>query len=136
MIAGPGRSWSNPRAAFTTCAPESAKDHFVAIERVVEMGRDSSKVHAANARNRRLRVGCSRSRKRGDDPERLLEFLGKHVPVVTIGQPPGFLSPNVLLCRGREAKASILQRDRSSRRMTSASKSRPALTSSSESLRA
>src|SRR3954452_16150441 len=99
-------------------------------------GRDSSEVYTTNARNRRLRVRRSRTRKGGDDPERLLDILGKQVGVVTIGPPPGFLSPNVLLCSGREAKASILQRERSSRRTTSASTSRPALTSSSESLRA
>src|SRR3954453_9962879 len=124
------------RAAFATCAPQSANDHFVFIECEIEVGVDSSEVYTTNARNRRLRVRRSRTRKGSDDPERLLDILGKQVGVVTIGPPPGFLSPKVLLCSGREAKTSILQRERSSRRTTSASKSRPALTSSSESLRA
>jgi hypothetical protein len=66
----------------------------------------------------------------------LFEFLGEHVAVIAIGQPPGLLSPNVFLCSGCEANAAILQRDRSSRRTTSASTRRPALMSSSESLRA
>jgi hypothetical protein len=56
--------------------------------------------------------------------------------VVTIGQPPGLLSLNVFLRSGCEANAAILQRDRSSRRITSASTRRPALMSSSESFRA
>jgi hypothetical protein len=73
MIAGPGRSWSNPRAAFATCAPESANDHFVFIECVIEVGAESPEVYTTNARNRRLRVGRSRTRKRSDDPERLLD---------------------------------------------------------------
>jgi hypothetical protein len=66
----------------------------------------------------------------------LFEFLGEHVGVVAIGQPPGLLSPNVFLRSGCEANAAILQRDRSSRRITSASTRRPALMSSSESFRA
>src|SRR3954463_5993610 len=102
MIAGSGRGWSNPRAAFATCAPESANDHFVFIECVIEVGAESPEVYTPNPRNRRLRVGRSRTRKRSDDVERLLDFLGKHVGVVTIGPPPRFLSPNVLLCSGRE----------------------------------
>jgi hypothetical protein len=57
-----------------------------------------------NARNRRLTVGRSRTRKRSDDPERLLDFLGKHVGVDTIGPPPGFLSPDVLLCSGMKRR--------------------------------
>ena len=100
------------------------------------MGSDSPKVDAANARNWRLSVEASGPWKRRDDPERLFEFLGEHVQVVTSGQPPGLLPPNVFLRSGREANAPILQRDRSSRRITSASMRRPALMSSSESLRA
>ena len=62
------------------------------------------------------------------------ELLGEDVGVIPIGQPPGLLSPNVFLGSGGEANVPVFQRDRSSRRTTSASISRPALTSSSESL--
>src|SRR5712692_1802190 len=93
---------------------------------------DSPEVEAANAGNGRLRVRGSGAWKRGDDFERLVEFLGEHVGVVAIGQPPGFFCPNMSLRSGREANAAILQRDRSSRRITSASTRRPALMSSSE----
>jgi hypothetical protein len=68
--------------------------------------------------------------------ERLFEFLSEHIGVVAIGQPPGFLSSNVFLRSGCEANAAILQRDRSSRRITSASTRRPALMSPSDSFRA
>jgi hypothetical protein len=100
------------------------------------MDGDSTEVDAANAGNGRLRVEGSGTWKRRDDLERLFEFLGEHVGVVAIGQPPGLLSPNVFLRSGCEANAAILQRDRSSRRITSASTRRPALMSSSESFRA
>jgi len=100
------------------------------------MGCDSPKVDAANARNWRLSVEASGPWKRGDDFERLFELLSEYVQVVAIGQPPGLLPPNVLLRSGCEANASILQRDRSSRRITSASMRRPASMSSSESFRA
>jgi hypothetical protein len=56
--------------------------------------------------------------------------------VIAIGEPPGFLSRNVRLRRGCEVDASILQRERRSRRTTSASTRRPLLTSSSESFSA
>jgi len=100
------------------------------------MDGDSPEVDAANAGNGRLSVEGSGTWKRRDDLERLFEFLGEHVGVVAIGQPPGLLSSNVFLRSGCEANAAILRRDRSSRRITSASTRRPALMSSSESLRA
>ncbi len=126
----------DPRTAFATRTPEGAHDHAGVIERVIKMGVDSPEVHAANTRNRRLRVERSGAWESGDDSERLLEFLGEHVGVVAIGRPPCFLAPNVFLRSGREANAAILQRDRSSRRITSASMRRPALMSSFESFRA
>jgi hypothetical protein len=47
-----GSGWaSNPRAAFATRATESADDHFIVIERVIEVGDDSPEVDAANAGN-------------------------------------------------------------------------------------
>ena len=100
------------------------------------MDGDPPEVDAANAGNGRLSVESSGTRKGRDDLERLFEFLGEHVGVVAIGQPPCLLSPNVSLRSGGEANVAILQRDRSSRRTTSASTSRPALTSSSESFSA
>ncbi len=100
------------------------------------MDDDCSEVDAANAGNGRLSVEGAGAGKHRDDLERLFEFLGEHVGVVAIGQPPGLLSPNVFLRNGCEANAAILQRDRSSRRITSASTRRPALMSSSESFRA
>ena len=121
---------------FTTRAPESTNDHSGVVKRVIEMGIDSSEVDAPNTWNGRLRVERSNSRKRPDDLDRLFEFLSEYVGMVAIGQPPGFLSAEMFLCSGRETNATILQRDRSSRRMTSASTSRPALTSSSDSFRA
>ena len=124
------------RTAFATRTPEGAHDHAGVIECVIEMDGKSPQVDAANAGNWRLRVEGSGARKRRDDLERLFEFLGENVRVVAIGQPPGLLSPNVFLSSRREANVPVFQRERSSRRTTSASKSRPALTSSSESLRA
>lgn len=59
------------------------------------MDGNSPEVDAANARNWGLRVEGSGTWKRRDDLERLFEFLGEHVGVVAIGQPPGLLSPNV-----------------------------------------
>ena len=40
-----------PRTMLATCAPESANDHFVLIERVIEVGGDSPEVQPANAWN-------------------------------------------------------------------------------------
>ena len=97
--------------------PESANDHSGVIERVIEMDGDSPEVDAANAGNGRLSVEGSGTWKRRDDLERLFEFLGEHVGVVAIGQPPGLLSPNVFLRSGCEPNAAVLQRDRSSRRI-------------------
>ena len=124
------------RTAFATGTPEGAHDHAGVIERAIKMGVDSPEVDTANAGNGRLSVQASGPWKRRDDLERLFEFLGEHVGVVAIGQPPGFLAPNVFPRSGREANATILQRERSSRRITSASTRRPALMSSSESFRA
>ena len=126
----------DPRTALATRTPEGAHDHAGVIERVIEMDGDSPEVDAANAGNGRLSVEGSGTWKHRDDLERLFEFLGEHVEVIAIGQPPGLLSPNVFLRSGCEANAAILQRDRSSRRITSASTRRPALMSSSESFRA
>ena len=125
-----------PRTAVATRTPEGAHDHAGVIERVIKMGVDSPEVDTANAGNGRQSVQGSGTWKRRDDLERLFEFLGEHFGVVTIGQPPNLLAMNVFLRCGCEANAAILQRDRSSRRITSASTRRPALTSSSESFRA
>jgi hypothetical protein len=54
------------------------------------------------------------------------ELLREHVRVVALGQPPRRLSSNVVLSSSREANTSILQRDRRSRRITSAA-TRPGL---------
>ena len=126
----------DPRTAFATRTPEGAHDHTGVIERVIEMDGDSPEVDAANAGNGRLSVEGSGTRKGRDDLERLFEFLREHVGVVAIGQPPCFLAPNVFLRSGGELNVPGFQRDRSSRRTTSASISRPALTSSFESLKA
>jgi hypothetical protein len=82
----------DPRTAFATRTPEGAHDHAGVIERVIEMEGDSPEVDATNARNGRLSVQGSGTWKRRDDLERLFEFLGEHVGVVAIGQPPGLLS--------------------------------------------
>ena len=124
------------RTAFAARTPEGADDHADVIERVIEMDGDSPEVDPANAGNGRLSVAGSGTWKCRDDLERLFEFFGEHVGVVAIGQPPRLLSSNVFLRRGCEANAAILQRDRSSRRITSASTRRPVLISSSESVRA
>jgi len=126
----------DPRTAFATRTPEGAHDHAGVIERVIKMDGDSPEVDAANAGDGRLSVEGSGTWKGRDDLERLFEFLGEDVGVVAIGQPPGLLSANVFLRSGCETNAAILQRDRSSRRITSASTRRPALMSSSESFRA
>ena len=92
----------DPRTAFATRTPEGAHDHTGVIERVIEMDGDSPEVDAANAGNGRLSVEGSGTRKGRDDLERLFEFLGEHVGVVAIGQPPCFLAPNVFLRSGGE----------------------------------
>lgn len=112
----------DPRTAFATGTPQGAHDHAGVIERLIEMEADSPEVDATNAGERETERTGFRHWKRRDDLERLFEFLGEHVGVVAIGQPPGLLSPNVFLCSGCEANAAILQRDRSSRRITSASR--------------
>jgi hypothetical protein len=71
------------------------------------MDGDSPKVDAANARNGRLNVDASGAWKRRDDLERVFEFLGEHVGVIAIGQPPGLLSPNVFLGSRREANVPV-----------------------------
>lgn len=91
-----------PRTAFATRTPEGAHDHPGVIERVIEMDGDSPEVDAANAGNGRLSVEGSGTWKRRDDLERLFEFLGEHVGVVAIGQPPCFLAMNVFLRSGGE----------------------------------
>ena len=70
------------------------------------------------------------------DPESLLEFLGEDFGVVAVFKAPGFLSRDVLLGRAGKTDVALFQRKRSSRKIVSASTSRPAFTSWSESLRA
>ena len=70
------------------------------------------------------------------DPESLLEFLGEDFGVVAVLTPPGFLSRDMLLGRAGKTNVPLFQRERSSRKIVSASTSRPAFTSWSESLRA
>jgi hypothetical protein len=60
--------------------------------------------------------------------ESLLEFLGESFRVVAIREPPGLFMCDVLLGRYREANVSLFQRERSSRRIASASTRRPAFT--------
>src|SRR4051794_11603032 len=100
------------------------------------MDGDSPEVNAANAGNGRLSVEGSGTWKHRDDLERLFKFLGEHVGMLAIGQPPCLFSPKVFLRGGGELNVAVFQRDRSSRRTVSTSISRPALTSSSESLKA
>ena len=121
------------RAAFATGSPECTDDDFTVIERVIEMGGDSPEVHASDARDGRVRVERSSAWKSRDDLQGLFKFFGEDLGMLAILEPPGFLELHMLLRCVREANAPMLQRDRSSRRMTSASISRPALTSSSES---
>jgi hypothetical protein len=56
--------------------------------------------------------------------------------VIAVFKPPGFLSRDVLLGRAGKTDVALFQRKRSSRKIVSASTSRPAFTSWSESLRA
>ena len=85
----------DPRTALATRSPEGAHDHAGVIERVIEMDGDCSEVDAANAGNGRLSVEGAGAEKHRDDLERLFEFLGEHVGVVAIGQPPGLLAERV-----------------------------------------
>ena len=89
------------RTALATRTPERAHDHAGVIERVIEMDGDSPEVDAANTGNGRLSVEGSGTWKRRDDLERLFEFLGEHVGVVAIRQPPCFSRAESVLAQWR-----------------------------------
>ena len=70
------------------------------------------------------------------DPEGLFKLGDEHVGVVSIFEPPLFLTADVAACGGRKSDAPGIQRDRISFKISSASTRRPAATSASDSRRA
>ena len=52
--------WTPPAAS----APQGSDDHFVFVKRVVEMAIDLGEIPAAEARDRRLGVGCANAGKK------------------------------------------------------------------------
>ena len=103
------------------------------IEGVVDVAGSLPKIHASQAGDFGVRVRRPRAGEYRQDLESLLEFSGENVGVSSILKPPVLLAPDVFLRGARESNEARRQRDLSSLRISSASTSRPAATSASES---
>ena len=112
-----------------TSSPERANDHFVAIEGVVLMGCDLWHIEATQAGDARVRVTRPGSGQPRQDSDGVFEFFGEYVHVRSVLKPPCLLSANVFVSRGGEPNSTRLHRERSSRRISSASTRRSAVTS-------
>lgn len=97
------------------------------------MTRDLRHVDSAQAGDSSARVGGSSPRQPGQNSNRLLKFVGKHVCMNSILNPPGALSWDMSLGCGGEPNTACVQSVRSSRRISSASTSRLASTSAPDS---
>ena len=117
-------------------SPEGTDDDFVLIERVVDVASDLPKIHAPQAGDHGVRVRRPRAREHCQDLESLFEFSGEDVGVISVLKPPGFLAPDVFLGSTRKSDEAWSQRERISLSTSSASTSRPAATSASDSRRA
>ena len=113
--------------------PESAYDDLVVIECVVEVTRDFRNVYAAEARDAGLRIQRSNTGQECQDPQRVFELGYEQICVNPVLQPPLFLALDVPSGRGGEFDPARGQCERSARRISSASTSRLAVTSASDS---
>lgn len=116
--------------------PERADDDVVFVERVVDVARDFGNVDAAKAGYTSLRVGGASAGQKCQNAERLFKFGYEDFRMDPIFEPPVFLALDVSTGRCREPDPARRQRERSSLRISSASTSRSAATSASDSRRA
>lgn len=117
-------------------APERADDDLVFIERVVEMAGDFRHVDAPKSGNACLWIRSASTRQECQDPESLFKLGYEDFRMNPIFQPPLFFVLDMSAGRCRESDPTGGQRERSSRRISSASTSRSADTSAFESRRA
>ncbi len=116
-----------------TSAPDGAHDHVVRIETVVEMTIDPSKVDSTQPGNTGSRLGCTRAGKERQHADSILDLSCGDVDVQSLRKPPRLLASDVALGRCGEADPARSQDDFSSLRTSSASASRSAATSISDS---
>jgi len=128
--------WFEPGAANSPSAPQRPNNYFRLVEGVVEMTSDLRDVQPTEARDSAGQVGCAGAREEREDPKSLLELGGKDSRVDPVLNPPRLLAMDVPAGCCGEPDSARSQRERSSLRTTSASTSRPAATSASDSRRA
>ncbi len=126
----------NAGAAASTRAPHCSDNDLVFVEGEVEMARYLWKVDPTQARNACLPVGRARTGKQLQNSKGVFELRGEHVDVRPVLKPPGLLARDMFPRGGCEQDAPALQDALSSFRISSASTSRPAATSASDSRRA
>jgi hypothetical protein len=119
-------------AVLAASAPESSNDYGVVIERVIQMAGQLSKVDASQVRDRRVRIGRSSAWEQSDDLNGTFEFCGEEVLMVSIPEPPCAFAFDVAGRGFRESDRTCPQRDRSPFSTSTASTSRPAVTSASD----
>lgn len=118
--------------ATATGAPQCANDNFMLVEGVIEMAIYLTQIQATKANDTCFGVRCANSRQKCEDSEGCFQFSRENLSMGPILKPPSLLAPNVSLRRCCKADATLLQRDLSSLRISSASTSRPAATSASD----
>jgi len=121
-----------PRPTTSTCTPECTDNNLVFVKRVIQMAGDFAHVDTSKASDTRRRIGRPGPWQQCQDPDGVFKFGYEHVHVDSILNPPFLLTSNVSAGRRREPDSARDQRARSSRRISSASTSRPAATSASD----
>ena len=128
----PERLRLDPWTSATAGSPQRADDHFAFIESVIEMTIYLAQLQPAQARHSRFLVECANARKDGQNSEGLFNFSRENIGVDPLLKPPSLFALNMSLGSRCESDRTLLQRDLSSLKISSASTRRPAAMSASD----
>ena len=127
-----GRLRFDVRWAPPTGSPQRTDDNLFFVEGVVQVTIELPQVETTKAGHASLLVRRANTREIREDSEGGLEISCEQMPVVPVLKPPRLLAIDVSLCGRRKPDRTLRQCDLSSRRISSASMSRPAATSAED----
>ena len=117
----------------STCVPKCADRYDVLRERIVKVRRETAEVEATQTSDLGLRVWGSRGWQEGEKSDRLFDFIREDFDGPAVVDPPAPGRTKLFTRPLSKDNLAALHSERSSRRTSLASTTRPALTSASDS---